>query len=32
MLNNQLAEDLHVAIIRTSEKRKAQSSFKDNIW
>ena len=30
--NQQLAEELHKAIIRTFNKRRDQSSFKDNIW
>ena len=30
--NQQLAEELHNAIIRTFEKRKVHAAFKDNIW
>ena len=30
--NDQLAEELHKPIIRKFEKRKAYSTFKDNIW
>ena len=30
--NEQLAEELHKPIIRKFEKRKAYSTFKDNIW
>ena len=30
--HQQLAEDLHKLIIRKSEKRKVDSSFKGNIW
>ena len=30
--NQQLAEELHKAIIRKFNKRRDQSSFKDNIW
>ena len=32
MPNKQFVEKLHKTVIRKSEKRKAQSSFKDNIW
>ena len=32
MLNQQLAEELHIAIIRKFKKPKIYSSFKDNIW
>ena len=30
--NQQLADELHKAIIRKFRKRKVYSSFKDNIW
>ena len=30
--NEQLAEELHKAIIRKFKKRKVHSTFKDNIW
>ena len=30
--NQQLAEELHQAIIKKFEKRKVQAAFKDNIW
>ena len=30
--NEQLAEELHKSIIRTFNKRKVYSAFKDNIW
>ena len=30
--NEQLAEELHKAIIRKCNKRKVYSAFKDNIW
>ena len=30
--NEQLAEELHKAIIRHFEKQKVRSSFKNNIW
>ena len=30
--NQQLANELHKAIIRKLKKRKVYSSFKDNIW
>ena len=32
MPNEQFVEKLHQIVIRKSEKRKAQPSFKDNIW
>ena len=32
MPNEQFVEKLHKTVIRKSKKRKAQSSFKDNIW
>ena len=32
MLNQQLADELHKPIIKKFKKRKAYSSFKDNIW
>ena len=32
MSNQQLAKELHKPIIRTFEKRKVYSSFKDKIW
>ena len=32
MSNQELAEELHKAIIRKFEKRKLHSSFIDNIW
>ena len=30
--NIQLAEELHIPVIKKFEKRKVYSSFKDNIW
>ena len=32
MSNQQLADELHKAIIRKFKRRKVYSSFKDNIW
>ena len=32
MLNQELAEELHKRIMRKLEKRKVNSSFKDNSW
>ena len=32
MSNQQLADELHIPIIRNFKKRKVYSSFKDNIW